>query len=353
MTIEYLRKNNLIIFECISGSRSYGLESPHSDTDIKGVFIYPQEKLYGFDYEEQINNDTNDIVFYELKKFMELLLKNNPNILELLNVPAACIISRHTLMDLIKPEIFLSKLCRQTFANYAFAQIKKAKGLNKKILNPIDQKRKTILDFCYVLHNQGSVSMETWLKQNNYQQAHCGLVKIDHTRDTYSIYYDSSDRNYRGIVNKEISNDVVLSSVAKTARPVGYMQFNKDGYSVYCKEYKAYWDWVEKRNDLRYENTLSHGKNYDAKNMQHVFRLLHMADEIATEKKINTKRHDRDFLLHIRSGAFEYNNLLKQAEEKLQLINQHFEESDLPEEPDYSQVEAILINIRKKYYNII
>lgn len=352
MTIEYLRKNNFIIFECISGSRSYGLELSHSDTDIKGVFIYPQEKLYGFSYKEQINNESNDIVFYELKKFMELLLKNNPNILELLNVPTECVITKHSLMDLIKPDIFLSKLCRQTFANYAFSQIKKAKGLNKKIVNPIDKKRKTILDFCYVCYAQGALAIGTWLEKNNYQQEHCGLVKIDHMRDTYAIYYDASENSsYRGVVNKEISNDVALSSVEKTAQPVGFMQFNKDGYSVYCKEYKAYWDWVEKRNDIRYENTLSHGKNYDAKNMQHVFRLLHMADEIATEKKINTKRYDRDFLLSIRSGIFTYDDLLKQAQEKLQVINQHFEESDLPEEPDGDEVERLLINIRSKFYN--
>lgn len=40
MTIEDLKKNDLIILECISGSRAYGLETPTSDTDIKGVFFY-------------------------------------------------------------------------------------------------------------------------------------------------------------------------------------------------------------------------------------------------------------------------------------------------------------------------
>lgn len=94
------------------------------------------------------------------------------------------------------------------------------------------------------------------------------------------------------------------------------MYFNRDGYSTYCKEYREYWDWVGKRNEERYENTQSHGKNYDSKNMMHVFRLLDMAIEIAGEKKINVKRPNRDFLLNIKAGKFEYEELLKMAEEK-------------------------------------
>ena len=105
------------------------------------------------------------------------------------------------------------------------------------------------------------------------------------------------------------------------------------------------------RNDLRYENTLQQGKNYDAKNMQHVFRLLNMADEIATEQQIHTFRQDRDWLLSIRQGKFEYEELLQLAEEKLQQIEQHFAESTLPEMPDAFAIEQMLIEIREAWYN--
>ena len=43
MTIDELRNRGLIIYECISGSKAYGLDIPESDTDIKGVFIIPTE----------------------------------------------------------------------------------------------------------------------------------------------------------------------------------------------------------------------------------------------------------------------------------------------------------------------
>ena len=77
MTISELREKGLIILECISGSKAYGLDTPSSDTDIKGVFILPKKDYYGLTYIPQINNETNDIVFYELGRFMELLLLNN------------------------------------------------------------------------------------------------------------------------------------------------------------------------------------------------------------------------------------------------------------------------------------
>ncbi len=72
MTIEDLRNKGCIIFECITGSRAYGLALPHSDTDIKGVFILPKSQYYGLDYIAQINNESNDEMFYELGRFIEL-----------------------------------------------------------------------------------------------------------------------------------------------------------------------------------------------------------------------------------------------------------------------------------------
>jgi len=92
MTIEELKNRNLIILECISGSKAYGLDTPQSDTDIKGVFLLPKPNFYGLKYIPQISNESNDIVYYELGRFMQLLAFNNPNIMELLNTPEKSVI---------------------------------------------------------------------------------------------------------------------------------------------------------------------------------------------------------------------------------------------------------------------
>lgn len=349
MTLEELRNSGHIIFECISGSRAYGLNTPTSDTDIRGVFVLPRENYYSLNYIGQVSNETNDIVFYELKKFIELCLNNNPNILELLNVPEHCIIEKNKIFDRIKMEQFLSKKCEQSFANYAFTQIKKARGLEKKIMNPIDKKRKSVLDFCYVLENGRSVALKTFLETKNIKQEECGLANIPHMKDCFNLYNETS-KNYKGIIKGEDSNDITLSKIPINSKSIGMMFYNKDGYSIYCKKYKEYWDWVDKRNQARYNSTINHGKNYDSKNMMHTFRLLHMAKEIALEKKINVFRKDRELLLDIKQGKFEYEDLVNKAENLKKELPELYKNSGLPEAPDELKINELLIKLRKEFY---
>ena len=354
MTLEQLQTGTAdLLLKCISGSRAQHLHSPSSDTDIRGIFVLPAKELYGLNYITQVANETNDEVYYEIGRFIDLLSKNNPNIIELLSTPDDCVLYRHSLMQRIKPEDFLSKLCKDTFAGYAASQIKKAKGLNKKIHRPMEPARKSILDFCYVIAGNGTVPLKKWLEEKGYTQQKCGLTKVDHFRDVYLLFHQQQidDGSYlKGITSSDIANDVQLSSIPVAVPHLAVMNFNKDGYSVYCNEYLEYWEWVEKRNDVRYQNTMSHGKNYDAKNMMHTFRLLSMAEEIATEHKVNVRRQDREFLLQIKAGAFEYDDLLKMVNDKMENMDDLYARSGLPDTPDLHKTEEILVNIRAGFY---
>ncbi len=199
MTINDLKEKGLIILECISGSRAYGLATPTSDTDIKGVFLLPKEMYYGLDYTPQVSNPSNDIVYYEFGRYMELLALNNPNILELLNTPKESILYKHPFLEEIKSELILSKLCKNTFGKFALSQIKKAKGLNKKIVNPIGKERKDILSFCYINYENGAIPLVKFLEINDLHQKDCGLVNIDHMKNIYGLYHNPS-LHYAGII---------------------------------------------------------------------------------------------------------------------------------------------------------
>lgn len=356
MTIQDLKPQNLLLFEVISGSKSFGLDTPTSDTDIKGIYYLPKEKFFGLEYIPQIANATNDEVYYEIGRFVELLLKNNPNILEILATPKDCILYKHPLMEKLRLEDFLSKLCKDSFAGYAMTQIKKARGLNKKIVNPMPKEKKSLLDFCYVLQGYDTIPLTKWLQEfpssrGGLLQEHCGLINLPNSKGMFALFYDATHTlGYKGIIQKETSNEVSVSSVPKGEEAIGYLSVNQDGYSKYCKEYTEYWDWIEKRNDDRYNTNQQHGKNYDSKNMMHTIRLLQTAEHILATGKLNIRVPNREELLSIKAGAMEYDALLEMADSLIVSIERHYESSVLPERPDEAKAIQHLIEIREALY---
>lgn len=351
LNIEFLKQNNHFLFQAIAGSKSFGLATETSDTDIKGVYFLPKKEFFGLNYNPQIANETNDIVYYEIGRFVELLQKNNPNILEILATPDDCILYKNRLMDLLQPEDFLSKLCKDTFAGYAISQIKKAKGLNKKILNPMDKERKSILDFCYILQNYGSIPLKKWLLENRKVQEKCGLVNIPNTKGMFALFYDESDElAYKGIIQNEEANQVSVSEVPKEETQIAYLFCNLDSYSTYCKDYREYWQWVSERNEARYNVNQHHGQNYDSKNMMHTIRLLQSCEHIFKTGYMQIRVENRDELLDIKAGNWPYEAVLQKAENLIKSIEHQYSISKLRDYPDLEKTSEILIEIRENLY---
>lgn len=190
---EEIKKRNLLIYNYLRGSHCHGISTPLSDEDYCGIYLAPVEQILGLglDYQDQISNETNDIVWYELQKFMNLLLKSNPTVLEALFVDDKYVEYEHPIMTEIKKhkEKFLTKKCFDSFFSYAKSQIKKARGLNKKINWDVPE-RKGILDFVYTYHKQGSSKIQNWLEYRNLKQKYCGLVNVPNMHDNYSVFYD-------------------------------------------------------------------------------------------------------------------------------------------------------------------
>ena len=208
-----------------------------------------------------------------------------------------------------------------------------------------------MLEFCYVNYDNGSISLLRFLALQNWQQENCDLINIPYMRDMYGLYHNKNIP-FKGIIRNEQANEVALSSIPKGEQQICLLYFNKDGYSAYCKDYRKYWDWVDKRNDERYAINQQHGKHYDSKNMMHTFRLLQMAIEIANEQRINVKRNDRDFLLKVKSGAFKYEALIEMANLKQEEMELAFQKSQLPEKPDVAHLSQLAFELRNRLYQI-
>jgi hypothetical protein len=115
-----------IIYRCVVGSRAYGLDVDESDVDRRGIYLPPahlQWSIYGMP--EQIEDNETQECYWELQKFLILVLKANPNVLECLFTPLVELASPIAQELLDNRTVLLSQLVYQTYNGYVLSQFKK------------------------------------------------------------------------------------------------------------------------------------------------------------------------------------------------------------------------------------
>lgn len=345
-----VRETGKLLIKVITGSTSFGLATPTSDVDIRGVYMLPALTRVRSDAPMQIADETNDETYWELSKFIRELSRSNPQALEMLYSPDNCILEGKKYLEKIRNEVgFITKRCEKTFVEYAKGQISRARGMNKKVFKPKPTEPPRVLDYCYVpMPNGSAIPVKQWLethKNDEYgnDQKWYALSAIDHIDNGFAIYgLPASERNIAGlnehewrwaygiVRNEETSGDVQLNSIPKGKVALAYMVFNRNAYSKEFKERAEYKEWVEKRNPERYETTIKHGQGYDAKNMMHCIRLLFTARDIAVRNQVIVNRSsERDFLLSIKNGEWKYDDALSYAEKLCDEVHTLFENSTL------------------------
>lgn len=393
-TFDNVRKEGRLLYEYIRGSHLYNLNVDGSDVDSGGLYICDSSFIYEqgvTPYQFEIADNKHDTTWYELGKFMGMLVKSNPTVFESLFVPSNKILTdRNPILDELfaNKNEFITKDCFKPFVGYAIEQIKKARGLNKKFVCPMVE-RKTPLDFTYTFHKQGSVPILDFLSRHYMKIEYCGLNRIPHMNDMYGLFYDwgrhyndCQDKNerylianswmklcadrfqkyehiknepimhYRGLTSEEISHttQLRLSSIDnKNDIPICHISFNSNGFQEHCRKYKEYKEWEKNRNPQRYESNLN--KTYDSKNMMHCMRLIHMGREIAEGQGVNLERTwDREMLLNIRNHKYEYDELIEMVDNEKAAMDKAIAESTLKEHIDIELAKHILSNARKQFY---
>lgn len=117
------------------GSQAHGTYRPNTeenstdDIDIMGVIVHPKEAYLGFGRQETFERfeDPWDVVVYDIRHFVRLLVKQNPNVLSLLWLQRNYYmkISRTGKMLIDNRDLFVSKQAYHSFTGYAYSQLKK------------------------------------------------------------------------------------------------------------------------------------------------------------------------------------------------------------------------------------
>jgi len=140
------------------GSISHNMYLPNTDPDsiddidLMGVYLAPVDYYVGIKKSKEVIEkviDPWDIVSYEFKKFIFLLLKGNPNVLSLLWLKENFYIERNGIYRygaslLESRNLFVSKEVYHSFTGYAYGQLKKMTSHTKE--GYMGQKRKALVD---------------------------------------------------------------------------------------------------------------------------------------------------------------------------------------------------------------
>lgn len=117
------------------GSKTHGTYRPNTepgsidDIDVMGVIVHGPEAYYGFGRQETFERMENpwDVVVYDVRKFVSLCCKMNPNVLSLLWLPQNFYIKQNDLGKLLvaRRNLFVSKEAYKSFTGYAYSQLHK------------------------------------------------------------------------------------------------------------------------------------------------------------------------------------------------------------------------------------
>ena len=130
----YVRYFEKTILEGIRGSQAHGTYVPQhpdsvDDEDLMGVVVMPIEYYCGLNHFEvqEIKFKKYDCVFYDIRKYISLLLKQNPNVVMLLWLQEHYYTKRTEWGNLLiqNRDIFTSKKAYQAFSGYAYGQFKR------------------------------------------------------------------------------------------------------------------------------------------------------------------------------------------------------------------------------------
>lgn len=289
------------------GSVAHGMyvkpDNPDSidDIDLMG-FVFGELKDYfglgewGSRGTREVKAGRYDVVLYEARKAVTLLLQGNPNIMSMLWVkPAHQIVRSPAAKALIdNRHLFVGKHVYHAFAGYAYQQLEKM-----ETRDPAD------------LREYLAVTAEL-----KYRGAH-----PNHKGEEFPMpAHDTGE-----------SRDVSMWDTEKLRARLTH--YHKKGENL------GYMG--EKRKQL----VLRHG--YDSKNAAHLIRLLRMCVEFMKTGEMIVDRPDAAELLDIKAGKWSIEDVKRLSTELFAESKSARDASKIPEEPNREEAERLLVQMIK------
>ena len=345
---DMLKADGRLLFYALRGSFLYGTNIETSDHDYHGVFMVPnREWLSLFPPQDKLADPKEDTVFFELKKYVGMAMTNNPTVIEMMWTPEDAIVDTSPIIQELfrHRSLFVTKRCFYSFSGYAFDQIKKAKGKNKKVHGNERYFSEGGIERLRSLLKADKISPE-WVEVRFSKHFLSFLLKDDQVAPTSNTRWKEMDpflaeediasllppkkidfvhivrdkvRPVRPVPMSEVPNfdlrhmncssmehighqyrlydygckakgvfhggDIVCASIPiedEYDHFYGLMIFAHNEYESEKKAWHSYWEWMANRNEARWKHTdTDETFEFDRKNMLHTFRLIFSGENVA------------------------------------------------------------------------
>lgn len=315
---EHLGENVMLL--TLGGSHAYGMETEHSDLDVRGIaFNTKEEILLGKDFEQVVNVPT-DTSIYSFNKMIQLLTSNNPNTIEILGCKPEQYLHMTSLgRELLdNRKMFLSQICVHTFGGYASSQLRRMENKAARLVSQSENE-------AYILK---SIQNAQYDFRNRY---------YPHEESDVRLYVDTA-------VQEGYDTEI-------------FMDVNLQHYPL--RDWAGMWNEMKaivssyNKIGIRNEKAISHNKL--GKHMAHLIRLYMMCIDILEKEEIVTYREDEhDLLMRIRNGEYlddnrqpksEFYDLLDEYEKRFDYAKQN---TALPQVPDYKKINEFKAYVNEK-----
>lgn len=313
------RLENTILLT-LGGSHAYGMSTPTSDLDIRGIALNSRSDiLLGTDF-EQVDNKSTDTTIYSFNKMIELLSKSNPNTIEQLG----CLPEHYLHLSGVGKELldnrkmFLSKVCIYSFAGYATAQLRRLENKSARLVGQAQNEQ-------YILNT---------IKNAQY--------------DFKTRYYPHSDNNIKLYIDDAVQEDYEAEI---------FMDIHLQHYPL--RDWAGMWNEmksiVSSYNKFGRRNTKAVQKDKLGKHMAHLLRLYMMCIDILTKEEVITYRsEEHDLLMDIRNGKY-LNDNKQPTSDFYDLLNEYEQRFDdakkntsLPDKPDYKRINEFKMDVNER-----
>jgi uncharacterized protein len=362
--------NGNLIFEMLRGSHAYGTTVPDSDRDYGGICMPSKKVLFGIEKFEQ--DDTNwfepdgeevDKTVYGFNKSIELMLNNNPNMLDYLFGAERCILHITPAWEAVRDirDSFISLQTKHSFHGYGMQQLSRMETHRSYLLNPVarpnridfdlgpdiafpksqleaiasistnyvdpDDRDDFYRDMSFLLDRDGTQIFKDYIPIAHYQRA-ISLFKVRQKEFLAMISSIDSvflNEKYVGLAQKELK------------------------YLAAKENWKRYQSWEKNRNEKR--QVLERKCGFDSKHGMHLTRLLRMSVEILEGKGVLVDRTDIDAeeLVDMRNGLYKYDEVLQMSKDLSKRASELYETSTLPLLPDSKTVNELRYKLLEEH----